>query len=219
MTAIRYTAILFFSLITLSIQTAHATKNSQPEMRWMSMDLSHTLTSPLSVSTSARQANLLQQFAAQERAMIKSTLNTARNSRYSTALLLDHNNPNIYGKSMDNDSQQQAWLTIKHDHELISNIPAPATDALLNQSRQLLVILDAKQATMSQTVQDATFDAKDALISIIMPGGLLYASHRKLSHIQAKEQLTQVVSERDELAMDILMLQSISGPMTLAMMD
>ena len=93
------------------------------------------------------------------------------------------------------------------------------TDALLNRSRQLLAILDTKQASMSQAVKDATFNTKDALISIIMPGGLLYASHRKLAHSQAKEQLTQVANERDELATDIVMLQSISGPVALAMMD
>ena len=60
---------------------------------------------------------------------------------------------------------------------------------------------------------------KMSLISVVMPGGLIYALIEHASHIQAKEQLTQVVNERDELAMDILMLQSISGPVTLAMVD
>lgn len=218
MTAIRYAAILFFSLIALSIQTAHATKGAQFKVIGLGMDLSHTLTSSLSVSTSVRRTNPLQQLTAQERIMGKNVGDASYNSQYVATLQLDHNSSNVHGKLMENDSpQQQAWLTIKHDHELISNIPIPATDMLLDQSRQLLAILDVKQATMRQVVQDAAFDTKDTLISIIMPGGLLYASHRKLSHIQAKERLTQVVSERDELAMDILMLQSVSGSMTLAM--
>jgi len=215
MTALRYTAILFFSLLTLSIQTAHAADDFQPKAGWMSMDLSHALTSP----TSARLTNMIQQLAIQERAIAKSMLKAKHNIKYSTALLLDHNNQSVHNRSMDPGSQQQAWLIINHDRELISNIPTSTTDALLNQSQKLLTILDTKQANMSQAVQDAAFDAKDTLLSIIMPGGLLYASYRKHSLTQAKEQLAQVTNERDELAKDLLMIQSISRPVALASVD
>ncbi len=172
------------------------------------MDLSHTLASALSTFSAVKQASLLQQLIAHEKTKLKNILNTADNSRYTTTLLLDQNSPNPHGALLDNNHQQQTWLTIKHDSELISNIPAPTTAALINQSQQLLSTLNAKQVAMSQTVEDSAFNAKDALISIIMPGGLLYASHRKFSHTQAKKQLTQTINEQDGLTMDILMLQS-----------
>jgi len=172
------------------------------------MDLSHTLTSSLSTSSAVKQAGLLQQLIAQEKPKVKNILNAADNSRYTTTLLLDQNSPNTHGALLDNNHQQQTWLIIKHDSELISNFPAPTTAALINQSQQLLSTLNAKQVAMSQTVEDSTFNAKDALLSIIMPGGLFYASHRKFAHSQAKKQLTQTINERDGLTMDILMLQS-----------
>ena len=86
MIAIRYTTILFFSLIALSIQTAHATNDPQPKTRWMGMDLSHTLTSPLSTSASTE----------------KTIANTPYNDRYITTLLIDNSSPNIHSKSLNN---------------------------------------------------------------------------------------------------------------------
>jgi len=215
MTALRHTISAFFCLFALGIQNAHATKDIQPQAGQISMDLSPVLSSPLSTSASARLTNLLHQFSVQERGIARKS-NTTLNNRYGMELQLAHHDLNIHTKPKLTENKQRTWLIVKHDHELVSNIPAVTTDTLMNQSRQLLVILDAKKATISQEIKNASFDAKDALISIIMPGGLLYASYRKHVHTQAKEQLIQVTNERNELAKDLLAIQSIVRPIALA---
>ena len=64
-----------------------------------------------------------------------------------------------------------------------------------------------------QDVADNELDGADAVITVIMPGGLLYAGYKKARYEQAKNALASVSTDIEELSTDLLSLQS-SSPAT-----
>ena len=58
----------------------------------------------------------------------------------------------------------------------------------------------------------------DTLISVILPGGLLYASYRKLSNERAQAQLASVNNELSELSKGLLLLKAESGETAVALL-
>ena len=110
-----------------------------------------------------------------------------------------------------------SWLSIDLGDGFISQVPAPATHELLDQVRELRSELLTRKSELDELVKESEFDAKDVFITIIMPGGLVYAAFRKLSHHRAETQLASVTSEVDQLGKDISMLKSASHVSTVAM--
>lgn len=115
--------------------------------------------------------------------------------------------------------QGSKLLTISHDHGLISNVPVSVTQELAAKVRWLHDSLLAKKAEISKVIEHSQFKAKDAFISIIMPGGLLYASHKKLTHAKAEKELVQVDNQLNDLAIDLQMLESINQRNAVAMVQ
>ncbi len=67
-----------------------------------------------------------------------------------------------------------------------------------------------------QHVADSKFDGSDALITAILPGGLLYAGYKKARHQQASDELARVRADIDTLSIDLLAMQSLSAPVFVA---
>ncbi len=138
--------------------------------------------------------------------------------RISVFVLLSLVAVGVHAQGFDNPFiQGSRLLTISHDHGLISDVPAPVTQELTAKVRWLRDSLLAQKAKIIKVIENSQFDTKDKFISILMPGGLLYASHKKLTHDKAEKELVQVDNQLDDLAIDLQMLESISGRMTLAM--
>jgi len=57
------------------------------------------------------------------------------------------------------------------------------------------------------------------LITIILPGGLLYAAVRKGNLEQAKVELAEMTADRDELSRDLLAMQAVAGEFTVAQLQ
>ena len=74
------------------------------------------------------------------------------------------------------------------------------------------------QHELAQKVDDKKLNAGDAIITVIMPGGLLYAGYRKQEHEKAKQALLVVTTELGELSDDLIALQGQdkSHPLLLA---
>lgn len=64
---------------------------------------------------------------------------------------------------------------------------------------------------MMQYLEENRLDAKDVLIAVILPGGLLYAAVRKGDLEQAKVELAAVSEDLDELSRDRLAMQAVAG--------
>ena len=74
------------------------------------------------------------------------------------------------------------------------------------------------QYELEQQVADKKLKTADVIITIIVPGGLLYASYRKHQLDQAKSDLSDVTSEIKELSNDLIALysQQTTDPLMLA---
>ena len=84
------------------------------------------------------------------------------------------------------------WVAIESSNGLIVQIPATTTDKLLDQVRQRRSRLLEQRVELVETVEETRFDTGDFLISLILPGGLAYASYLKLSHDRAQDELASV---------------------------
>ena len=84
-----------------------------------------------------------------------------------------------------------------------SNINAPLPDQPTHtvQRKQVLV----------QSVADKKLNSNDAIITVIMPGGLLYAGYKKVRYEQAKNELARVSADIEEFSGDILAMQPRSA--------
>lgn len=95
-------------------------------------------------------------------------------------------------------------------------LPAVEHAVLIEQLEILRSQLIEDKQVLVQTVADNKLDGGDAFITIIMPGGLLYASYKKARHEQAKNALASVSADIEEFSADLLSLQSSSSPTVVA---
>jgi hypothetical protein len=99
--------------------------------------------------------------------------------------------------------------------KLAIQLPEVDRDALVEKLGELRTQLIMRKQELLQRVADSQLDGGDALISAIMPGGLLYAGFKKARYENARTELDRVSEDIDEYSDDILALQS--GPLPLAM--
>ena len=62
-------------------------------------------------------------------------------------------------------------------------------------------------------------DAKDALITAIMPGGLLYAAIEKRDLEMARHELAEIINTMHELSSDLLAMQVVGRELTVAQLQ
>jgi hypothetical protein len=120
--------------------------------------------------------------------------------------------------AMNSSSQGSSWLYIEHGNGLITNIPVAGNQALIGSVKRLSQSLADKKEQLSKTVKKREFTKEDVLITAVMPGGLIYASYKKLSHNLAKKELAAVTSRIEELTMDMVRLADIENDARVAML-
>ncbi len=76
--------------------------------------------------------------------------------------------------------------------------------------------LQQRQATLAQRVSKQKFSGLDALITIVMPGGLLYAAIKRSNQLVKRQELTQLTQDINQLTGDLLTLESASGKLQIA---
>ncbi len=78
---------------------------------------------------------------------------------------------------------------------------------LLLELQQLQQELWYQQVNLLAQVTNMSFGAVDAIITIVLPGGLLYAFNKKLKQQQAKNNLHELNSKLLQLQVDIKQMQ------------
>jgi len=102
--------------------------------------------------------------------------------------------------------------------QLTIQLPYVDRDALVENVRQLRSRLIQRKQELMQLVADQQLDGGDALITIIMPGGLLYASYKKARYESAKNELDRVSEDIEEYSGDLLAMQSAPLPLAMALL-
>jgi hypothetical protein len=81
--------------------------------------------------------------------------------------------------------------------------------ARVNELRSGLIL---RKIELIKQVEEARMDTGDVIITVILPGGLLYAGYRKLEFEQAKNNLATVSADINELSSDLSVFQTGTGP-------
>lgn len=121
-----------------------------------------------------------------------------------------------------------AVFALRTAHAEQAPMPSTATDMFVVQLpdvdrvvlvEQLMVLrsqlIQRKQALI-QDVADKQLDGKDAVITAVMPGGLLYAGYKKVRYEQAKNELDRVSTDIEEYSGDLVAMQSRAAPVAVA---
>ncbi|MBA1445216.1 MAG: hypothetical protein M3H12_00495 [Chromatiales bacterium] len=85
------------------------------------------------------------------------------------------------------------------------------TSALSKQLRNLQQNLKNQQIALQQRVEKGAFGVLDVAITILAPGGLVYAAIKQQTHFQAKNQLAQVSTDVNQLSVDLLNFNEVNG--------
>lgn len=100
--------------------------------------------------------------------------------------------------------------------KLAIQLPQVDRDALVEMVAGLRTQLILRKQELLEVVADSQLDGGDALITAIMPGGLLYAGYKKARYENAKSELDRVSEDINEYSDDILALQSAALPLAMA---
>ena len=96
-------------------------------------------------------------------------------------------------------------------NHFIIQLPDVDREALVEQVRALRSQLIQRKQVLVQSVADKKLNSNDAIITVIMPGGLLYAGYKKVRYEQAKNELARVSADIEEFSGDILAMQPRSA--------
>jgi hypothetical protein len=99
------------------------------------------------------------------------------------------------------------------------DLPAVSLERLIQQVRAYRASLAHREQQLARYVDEHGLDAKDTLITVILPGGLLYAAIRTENLRQAKAELTEVGDDMEALARDLLAMQAAAGDLTVAQLQ
>ena len=113
---------------------------------------------------------------------------------------------------------EQALVPMSDLHQFAIQLPDVDRVALIEQVRTLRSQLIQRKQALVQIIANKKLDSKDAIITVIMPGGLLYAGYKKVRYEQAKNELTRVSTDIEEYTGDLLAMQSMSAPVAVALL-
>ena len=103
---------------------------------------------------------------------------------------------------------EQAPVPMSNPHQFAIQLPDVDRVALIEQVRSLRSQLIQRKQTLVQIVANRKLDSKDAIITVIMPGGLFYAGYKTVRYEQAKNELARVGADIEEYTGDLLAMQS-----------
>jgi len=98
-------------------------------------------------------------------------------------------------------------------------LPAVDTEQLIDRISAHRASLTQREQQIRDYLEDHQLGAEDVLITVIMPGGLLYAAVRKANLQQAQAELDQINAAMDELSRDLVAMQALAGDLTVARLE
>lgn len=104
-----------------------------------------------------------------------------------------------------------------HDSEgFTTSLPNVSAITVTLHLLELQQDLEADLTQMKQEVERKSFKAIDALVTLIMPGGLIYAKLRHDAYKQSERKLNRVSEELGRISSELIAFQADSGEMRIA---
>jgi hypothetical protein len=95
------------------------------------------------------------------------------------------------------------WVETIDRYGFVGHMPAVDPQQLAENIETLHDDLVQNQQHLALKVEETRLNAGDAVITVIMPGGLLYAGYRKREHTRAVDDLAAVSGVIEELKGDL----------------
>ena len=118
---------------------------------------------------------------------------------------------------VNNEVLEKAMANAKpiNKDELIYDIPKINTVSLADNVEKLRETYIQRQNELTQQVEDKELTVGDVFITIIIPGGLIYAGFKKNELEKTKDALLDVTTEISELSNDLIALHTQNAANTL----
>ena len=110
----------------------------------------------------------------------------------------------------------QAPVPVNIPDRFIIQLPDVDRETLVEQVEKLRGQLIQRKQVLEQIVADNKLDSSDVIITVLMPGGLLYAGYRKVRYEQAKDELANISADIEEFSSDLLAMQPMSMQVAIA---
>ena len=101
----------------------------------------------------------------------------------------------------------QAAAPVTSPGEFFIQLPDVDRKALLERVTTLRSQLIQRKQMLLQIIADNTLDSSDTILTIVLPGGLLYAGYKKASREQAKNELANINADIEAFSADLISLQ------------
>ena len=117
------------------------------------------------------------------------------------------------------DAQNRNWTPTENEGGFYTSLPAVNNKQLVGLIRNYQEALTQREQEITRYLDENRLDTADVLITVIMPGGLIYAAVRKANLEEARAELTEITDDMDELSRDLLAMQAGTGELTLAQLQ
>lgn len=122
----------------------------------------------------------------------------------------------ITADSVTADAHRPHWTHTANEGGFYVGLPATNYTQLTGQIRTHLASLSIREEEVKKYLDEHQLGTKDVLITVIMPGGLIYAAIRKSDLELAKVELAEITEAMDEFSDDLLAMQIEARELTLA---
>ena len=102
------------------------------------------------------------------------------------------------------DDRRAGVVTMVGPQGFITRLQVVDADTLAEQVQQLRSELIARKQQLVDEVDEKKLDSGDALLTVLMPGGLLYAGYRKAAYERARNDLAEVSDDISEYSRDLV---------------
>ena len=110
----------------------------------------------------------------------------------------------------------QTPVPVNIPDQFIIQLPGVDREMLVEQVEKLRGQLIQRKQVLEQAVAENKLDSSDAIITIFVPGGLLYAGYKKVRYYQAKNELANISADIEEFSSDLLAMQPMPTQMAIA---
>ena len=106
---------------------------------------------------------------------------------------------------------------VQQDSEgFCTSLPQVENITLTHHIREWRTNLLEQQQRLAERVEQLKFSALDAVITLVMPGGLLYAAVKRGNHLEKRQDLSLLTQDIEQLSGDLLTLEAISANLQIA---
>jgi hypothetical protein len=87
-------------------------------------------------------------------------------------------------------------------------LPSVNSEHLAELLRLYRASLEQREEEITRYLDENQMGTADVLITVIMPGGLIYAAARKADLEEARSELTEITANMSELSRDLMLIQA-----------